>query len=207
MTKKYFILMVVFIGIAFGLLFLPKYKTQHGVNPELLLQILNDPTRFVSIDEVAERLITKDPRLLLIDVRPMIDFQLFTLPNALHIPLAEIPDAALDGRLNHPHHDMVFYSNGDLTADQARAISIQHNIKNCYVLKGGLNNWYSTIIMVMPPPETASAKEYEQYLFRKSVAVFFGMPVPILVIDDQKPKSETIPLIKVVKKEVEEEGC
>ncbi|MFH1001332.1 MAG: rhodanese-like domain-containing protein [Bacteroidota bacterium] len=211
MTKKYFVLMLVFIAIAVGLLFLPKYKTHYGVNPELLLQQINDPTRFITIDEAAERMLTKDPKLVLIDVRTVEDFEMYALPNAIHIALKDIPDATNTGKLNFPHRDIVFYSNGDLTADQARTIALQHNILNAYVLKGGLNNWYKTIIQATPPSETSSELDNELYLFRKSVAAFFGMPVPVLVPEEQEqPKAESVPLIKAVKKEkeaVEEEGC
>lgn len=123
-------------------------------------------------------MITKDPTLLLVDVRLSWDFEDFALPGAIHIPLAEITLAAEDGRLTQPHKDIVFYSNGDVTSNQARAIALQHGVKNSYVLDGGLNNWFTSIIMAMPPAETATEVEYEQYMFRRSVAVYFGMAIP-----------------------------
>ncbi len=209
MKRSYYILSIVFIGIAFGLLFLPQYKAKQGVNPEILLQQLNDPTRIIGIDEVAERMITKDPSFILVDVRLSWDFEDFALPGAIHIPLAEIAIAAENGTLTHPHKDIVFYSNSDVTSNQARAIALQHSVKNTYVLEGGLNNWFTSIIMATPPAETATQVEHELYLFRKSVAVYFGMPLPNQTQGDIKAKAELIPLVKANdnKESIEAEGC
>lgn len=208
MKQRYYLLSIVFIGIAFGLLFLPQNKTNQSINPELLLQQLNDPTRLIGIDEIAERLITSDPSLVLIDVRLSWDFEDYALPGALHIPLSEIGFAAKEGNLTLPHQDIVFYSNGDITSNQARAIALQHGIKNTYVLEGGLNNWFSSIILAKAPPETASKAEYEIYLFRKGVAVYFGMPLPNRKTELGSIKPEIITLVKTNdKNEIAEEGC
>lgn len=209
MNRSYYLLTFVFVAIAFGLLFLPQLKSKHGTNPELLLNQLNDPTRFVTIDEVAERIITKDPSLLLVDVRLSWDYDAYSLPNALNIPLSDIPFVANEGGLTHPHKDLVFYSNGNLTAEQARGIALQNGIKNTYVLKGGLNAWFSSIILAKPPSETASQQEYEQYIFRKSVAAYFGMPLPDAAKNNKPSETETIILIKTNNKSnsIEEEGC
>ncbi|MDA3907351.1 MAG: rhodanese-like domain-containing protein [Bacteroidales bacterium] len=209
MKRSYYILSIVFVGIAFGLLFLPQYKVKQGINPEILLQQLNDPTRIIGIDEVAERMITKDPTLLLVDVRLSWDFEDFSLPGAIHIPLTEIVFAANEGNLTHPHKDIVFYSNGDITANQARAIALQHGVTNSYVLEGGLNNWFTSIIMATPPTETATEVEYEQYMFRRSVAVYFGMAIPNKAKGSATTKKELVPLVKAndKKESIEEEGC
>ena len=208
MKQRYYLLTVVFIGIAFGLLFLPQNKTNQSINPELLLQQLNDPTRLIGIDEIAERLITNDPSLVLIDVRLSWDFEDYALPGALHIPLSEIGFAADEGNLTLPHQDIVFYSNGDITSNQARAIALQHGIKNTYVLEGGLNKWFSSIMLAKAPAETATKTEYDLYLFRKSVAIYFGMPQSNIKPDENLAKPEIITLVKPNdKNEIAEEGC
>jgi len=208
MKQRYYLLSIVFIGIAFGLLFLPQNKANQSINPELLLRHLNDPTRLISIDEIAERMITKDPTFVLVDVRLSWDFDDYSLPGAINIPLTEIGFAAEEGRLNHPHKDIVFYSNGDITSNQARAIALQFGIKNTYVLEGGLNNWFSSIILAKAPAETATKSEYELYLFRKSVAVYFGMPLPNQKGNEATVKPEAITLVKTNNTNViAEEGC
>lgn len=208
MKQSYYLLTIVFVGIAFGLLFLNKEKANQSVNPEILLQQLNDPTRLIGIDEIAERMITGDPSYLLIDVRLSWDFEDYALPGAIHIPLAEIAYAVEEGKLNLPHKDIVFYSNGDITSNQARAIALQYGIKNTYVLEGGLNNWFSSIILDKAPLETASKTEHELYSFRKSVAVFLGMPLANQKSDENSVKPEVVELVKTSNNDaIAEEGC
>ena len=77
--------------------------------------------------------------------------------------------------------------------------------KNLYVLKGGLNEWFNTIINPKLPKETDSQKDFELYSFRKAAGMYFGVGV-------SKTETEKKPIKKVItvkkkKKRVAEGGC
>jgi 3-mercaptopyruvate sulfurtransferase SseA len=69
--------------------------------------------------------------------------------------------------------NVVFISNDDIKADQAWVINKRLGYKSTYVMKGGLNSWYETILNPKRPPETSPATDFELYTFRKGARLYF----------------------------------
>jgi len=205
MSKRYILILVVLTALAFGLLVLPDSKRSKDVKPELLLKEINSPSRYLSVDLVAERLIDEDPSIMLIDVRSPDQSAEYFLPGAFSIPLDEIILADWEDYLNQEDMDVVLYSNSDLFADQAWILCTRLGYKNLYVMKGGLNEWFATIMQPQSPPETASKEEFDLYSFRKAARQYFGGGSNI-EIETDLPK-ENIVVKKRVKKVVAEGGC
>ena len=65
-----------------------------------LLAEISTGTQFVSPDEVAGKIISKDPSIQLIDVRNPRDFDMFSLPGAVNVPLQDILSPEHDDLLN-----------------------------------------------------------------------------------------------------------
>lgn len=173
MSKTYIILAVVLLALAAGLFLLPVSSRSKEITPEILYKEINDPARFLSVDQIAERIINEDPSILLIDVRPSEQFNLFTLPGALSIPLSEIAQPKWEEYLNQKDMDVIFFSNSDISADRAWIICARKSYKNLYVLEGGLNQWFSCIIQPSAPPETAPSEEFDLYSFRLAAGQYF----------------------------------
>lgn len=173
MNIRYVLLAALVLILGAGLLILPEKNRINEINPELLLAELKAETHFINTDEIAERLINQDPTLFLIDVRMSDEYFAYTLPGAENIPLEEILFPDWEDFLAQEGKDIVFFSNGDIYAEQAWMFARQKGYKNLYVMKGGLNEWFSTIIEPVIPTETASNSEFELYRFRKGASIFF----------------------------------
>ena len=213
---RYIILAVILLALAGGLVLLPKYKANEGIKPELFVKNAISSERFISTDLLADRLINQDPSILLIDTRSKKEFNEFSLPNAINIPLKNLLDDDYIGYIDQDVYDVILYSNDSFHADQAWMIGNRLGFKKLYVLKGGLNEWFNTIINPKQPEETMPREAFELYSFRKAAGMYFGIGVidptvkPIKKVVVVKPRvkapKKVIPKPKK-KKRVPEGGC
>ncbi|MCB0806924.1 MAG: rhodanese-like domain-containing protein [Bacteroidales bacterium] len=205
MSKTYFLLGALLILVSLGLVILPSSENEDKVPPEKLLTELMSQSRFLPPDMVAARLIDEDPSILLIDVRPVEEYSSYSLPGALNIPLADLLKNDWQPYLNQNSMDVVFFSNGDLQADQAWVLSTRLGFKNLYVMEGGLNLWFDQIMQPEKPPASAASEAFDLYSFRKGAAQYFGGGAPEQV--SNKQSGENIPIIRREKKTVAAGGC
>ena len=170
---RYIILAVILIVLAGGLVLLPKHKANEGIIPELFVKNAISSERFISTDLLADRLINQDPSVLLIDTRSEKEFNEFALPNAINIPLKNLLDDDYIGYIDQDIYDVILYSNDSFYADQAWMIGNRLGFKNLYVLKGGLNEWFNTIINPKSPDETMPREAFKLYDFIKAAGMYF----------------------------------
>jgi rhodanese-related sulfurtransferase len=209
MQKRYIILAILLFVVAFGLVFLPGIQEKEQIPADVFLKKINDPSRFVTTDMVAKRIINQDPGLLLIDVRATGDFESYSLSGAINIPLADILIEDWQGYLDQDVQDVVFYSNDDILAGKAWTLCVQLDYKNLYVMKGGLNEWFATIMQPEMPEETDPSEAFDLYAFRKGARIYFGGNQTAVSEEsngEKEIKNKTIPIRKKVKKEAEG-GC
>jgi len=173
MNKTYIILALVLVVLGAGLFYFQGKPHVKEVQPKALLNDINENTRYVSVDELAERLIDGDPSVQLIDVRDPYDFMDFALPGAENMPLPEMLYEEYIQLLDAYGKDFIFYSNGDIQANQAWTIAHRMEYKNLYVLKGGLNCWFETIIQPKAPAESEPQEAIDLYQFRLGARQFF----------------------------------
>lgn len=185
LSHRYQILAVVFIILAGGLVLLPKYEKHEGISPEELLSNAFSPERYISTDELADRIINRDPSVLLIDVRSEDLYKQYTIPGAISVPIENLLDEDNEGYINQNAYDVIFFSNDDFYADQAWILCDRLGYKNLKVLKGGVNEWYRTIINPKKPSENMPSVAYEQYAFRKAASMYFGVAYPEKVAEEQ----------------------
>ena len=216
MSKRYIFLSVVFIALSLGLVLLPEQDKGMNSRPDLLLLEINSSERFLSTEIIAERIISGDPRLLLVDVRSTDQFDEYHIPGSINLPLNQVLYDSVNGLLNQKNRDIVFYSNANITADQAWILYKQKKYKNLFVLEGGLNGWFKNIMVPTAPCETDSDDAIALYNFRIGASVYFGMNAPIVEYKEpEKPKAKQIikavspPKEVIILQEVEEEeeGC
>jgi len=209
MSKRYIIIAILLIGSAFGLILIPKQAPTDQIKPTAFLIEINDPARFLETDQIAKRLIEEDPTLFLIDVRSLYEYEDYSIPASVNIPLEELLLEQWSDFIDQEGMDIVFYSNGDVYADQAWVLTAQTGRSNLYVMKGGLNEWFRTIMKPEKPGEMDPSEAYDLYSFRKGASIFFGgsaQDVPLLNENEGAPKKKKVIVKKKVKKAAEG-GC
>jgi rhodanese-related sulfurtransferase len=167
----------------------------YKLTAEELLSEANTRTQFVIPDVVADMIIKKDPSLQLIDVRSQNEFEKYSLPGAINIP---VTDLLSDEYTDIIHQDIkmnIFYSNGSLNANEAWMITRQLGYTNNFVLEGGLNYWFEAILNPQKPASTSSDEEFAKYDFRKSAGQALGGGLTIQAAPDQSAVSSR-PVIK-----------
>lgn len=212
LTHSYKILAVILILLAGGLLLLPTYEKHEGIDPESLLANAISPERYITADELAHKIISEDPTVLVIDVRDSVRFGSYSIPGAINIPLKNILDEENEGYLDQSAYEIVLCSDDNFYADQAWILCNRLGYKNLRVLQGGMRDWFNSVINPPVPDEKMPNSEHELYSFRKSASMFFGV-----VYEDQvkatpppakpSPKPKTVTPVKKKKKKMPEGGC
>lgn len=210
LSFRYVILALILVILAGGLVLLPKYQKHEGIKPAELLNRSISPERYISTDEVAQLIINQDPSYLFIDVRDASEFAKYTLPNAINIPLKNLLDEDFEGYINQDSYDVVLFSNDNFYADEAWMICNRLDYDNLRVLKGGMNQWFNTIINPKKPSENMAASDFELFSTRKAASMYFGVAYPEQVKKQpvvKKPAPKKVIPVKKKKKMPMEGGC
>jgi rhodanese-related sulfurtransferase len=146
----------------------------YKLSPEDLLEHVNSGMQYFSPDEVAQMIVSKDPSLLLVDVRSEDEYEKYHLPGAINVPLSSLLEEQWKDYLNQDLRYNVFYSNSTVNANQAWMLTRQLGYQNNYVLQGGLNYWVETILNPTPPESTSPNEEIAKYDFRKGAGQALG---------------------------------
>ncbi|MFZ4522262.1 MAG: rhodanese-like domain-containing protein [Bacteroidales bacterium] len=168
-------LTLVLLILALVIAFVPQNTTRpYKLTAEQLLAEIRTGTQFISPDEVADKIIQKDPSIQLIDVRNPREFDLFSLPGAINVPLQDILAEKNTDVLNQSTKMNILYSNGSTEANEAWLLTRQLGYQNNYVLQGGLNYWMETILNPTRPVTVVSNDELARYDFRKAASNALG---------------------------------
>jgi sulfur-carrier protein adenylyltransferase/sulfurtransferase len=207
MNKRYLLLAGIVIALGLGILFMPQSDDRKQLKPELLLAAIDDPSRFLSTDDITDRLVKKDPALLLIDVRTASQFKAFAIPGAINIPADSLLSSSAQATLNQKEMDKVFYSNTDVTSDQAWIICKRMGLQRIYVIKGGLNRWFNTIVKAEKPAETAPAEVMELYQFRIAACQYFFGSKDIAITPKATDEKKKVSVVKKASGAASGGGC
>jgi sulfur-carrier protein adenylyltransferase/sulfurtransferase len=174
--------------------------------PQLLAEA-NNRTQYVTPETVADMIINKDPSLQLIDVRSKDDFEKFSLPGAINIPLTDMLSDQYVDILNQEIKMNVFYANGTITANEAWMLTRQLGYSNNFVLEGGLNYWFDAIMNPAKPASTSPDEELAKYDFRKSAGNALGGGGAIQAQTEQPPSAAKPVITSTPKKKKVAGGC
>lgn len=212
--KRYLFLIILSLGLSMGLIFLPEENNAKELPADKLMMELDDNTRFISTDEVADMIINQDPTLLLIDLRKEKEYNKFALEGAINIPLDSLLNKKNKDFFSRAEMKKVFYGERDFCSEQAWILLRRSEYKNMFVMKGGLVEWVETIMQPKKPGEEATKETWELYNRRQSARRYFaGGSVEIkpgaFVADTapKKKKKAKVVLKRVVKAAAKEEGC
>jgi rhodanese-related sulfurtransferase len=160
--KARFIISIIMVCLGFVAAILPQKKNSSiELDAQQLLSEIQLETYVISIDEMANAMINNDPEYQLIDVRTKEEYEKFSLPGAMNIPLDSLFNEEWSLYIDQVARKNVFYCNGTTQASEAWMLTRQKGFQNNYILRGGLNNWFATII----EPEEPSAANGEEDIF------------------------------------------
>ena len=186
----------------------PQNKTKpYKLSADELLNEAKTRTQYVTPETVADMIVKKDPTLRLIDVRSQDEFEKFSLPGSINVPIADLLSDQYTDILNQDVKMNVFYSNGSLTANEAWMVTRQLGFKNNYVLEGGLNYWFDVILNPKKPESTNSDEEFAKYDFRKSPGSALGGGGIVESSAASSPPSEKLAVMPIAKKKKASGGC
>lgn len=80
-------------------------------------------------------------KTVMLDVRDEVDYNLFHILDARHVPLSAIPGAVESLHLEPANAVFVTMSNDEADATKAWKTLVAESVPNVYILEGGINNW------------------------------------------------------------------
>lgn len=143
------------------------------VHPADLVQQSMSNDVFISVDRVATLLNNEDEQLQLIDLRSKQEFDKFNIPGAINVPFDQFFNRHPETWLYNPNARYVFYSNNDLNASYALVLAKGLGYENCFVMKGGLNEWFTTVMESSFKGDRITPRENAIFENRKKARQFF----------------------------------
>jgi len=139
---------VLLLGVGMILAFLPfnASKTFQLKSNELLAKSVSGESYF-SVDQVARFVNNEDSTVQIIDLRSPEQFRECNIPGSINIPFSDILNPLWEQTLNQKEVRNIFYGNDDQTANYAWTIATGLGYPNNFVMKGGLNEWFETVML------------------------------------------------------------
>jgi rhodanese-related sulfurtransferase len=209
MNRNYLVLIIITVGLAIGIVIMDREKQVKQIDPATLAIAYNEPSRFLTIDNVTHSLITDDPSLILIDVRPAVQYNVFAIPGSINIPVDSLLTPSSLALFQVKDLNKVLYSNADVWSDQAWILLKRLDMPNVFVLDGGVNKWFADIVQAIEPLPTAPQEEFDLYSLHVAAKQhFYGKniidkPYDKPVQNDRKQ----VPIIRQAPKESTGGGC
>lgn len=149
---------LVSMGLILALLPLSSNRS-FNTRPDKVLEAALDLNTYLTADQVARLVASEDKTIQLIDLRSDDEFKRFSIPGAVNVPYSEFLDKDPGSILNNKETRYIFYSNGDLFSNYALVLARGLRYSNTYVLKGGLNDWFSSVMNSSFTGDKISARE------------------------------------------------
>lgn len=157
-TRGKFSIILLCLGFILALLPLSGNRS-FTVKPHKLLSEILDEKTYLTVDQVARFVVSEDKTVQLIDLRSPEEFMTMNIPGSINVPYRKLLDKDPESFLNNENTKNIFYSNGDFDSNYALVIARGMNFKNIYVMKGGLNEWFNTVMNSSFTGEKISARE------------------------------------------------
>src|SRR5512138_2403154 len=133
--------------------------------------------------ELFKTVYNQNINLVMLDVRPEADYNLYHIKGALNVPLEKLP-GILPDLLSEPPANSVFVlmSNDEIAATDAWKQLVASSVPNVYILEGGVNNWIAFFGKEEKFESASSAGEDQlEYIFPAALGSKYGScdPNPI----------------------------
>jgi rhodanese-related sulfurtransferase len=157
-TRGKFSVVLVSLGLILALLPLTGNRSFTVKPEELLPEVFGQESNF-TVDQVARFIVTEDSTIQLIDLRTADEFKEFNIPGSMNIPYNELLKTDPATLFGNQDIKNIFYSNGDFDSNYALIAAKGMKYRNVYTMKGGLNEWFKTVMNTTFTGERISARE------------------------------------------------
>ena len=138
---------VLLVGIGLIIAFLPFNTAEtFRVKSNLLLSRSASEEIYFSVDQVARMMNNEDSTVQIIDLRSTAQFKECNIPGSINIPYPGLLNPIWEGTFNQRKIKKIFYGNDDQTSTYSWTILTGLGYQNNFILKGGLNEWFKTIL-------------------------------------------------------------
>ncbi|TAK67568.1 MAG: rhodanese-like domain-containing protein [Bacteroidetes bacterium] len=175
----------------------PKERSHTVVDIKKLATTIEREEDHITADELADELMRPSTRWRIIDLRDSAAYLQYHIPNAERKALSQLVDEQLSQT-----DTIILYSDGGLHAIQAWMLLAAQGYRNIFSLRGGLNEWNTTIRF--PVVSDTLAQEERNSLSAR--AKFFGGELrleeaalsPQKQITPQKKKEQPVKKLKKI---------
>ncbi len=151
---------VLLAALAILLAFMPNPTPKtFKLKPDELLAKSASEEFYFTVDEVARFLNNEDSTVLLIDLRSEEEFKNCNIPGSVNIPFNDLLNPTYNVYFKQEKLRPVFYGNDDRNANMAWTIAAGMGCNNCFVMEGGLNEWFKTVMLAKFEGETITPRE------------------------------------------------
>lgn len=171
-SREKFSVILVSMGIILIILPLTSGRPITVKPDKLLSEVLSD-SNYLSVDQIARMVVREDSTIQLIDLRSPEQFRNMNIPGSVNIPYTDIIEKDHSTLFSNGKSKYILYSNGDLNANYALVLLKGLKYKNTYVMQGGLNEWYNTVMNSQFTGERITARENAIFEIRKSARDMF----------------------------------
>ena len=164
------------IGVSLGLLvaLLPeKDNNPRAQGPASLLPLVWSHEKSFTVDQVARMLMNEDTSIQLVDLRSPVEFLKCNIPGAVNIPFDSLLSNNYSGYIQDPVKKIILYGNGDVQAAQAWLVMQRMGYLNSWVMKGGMNEWFRTVMLSEYSGNTITPAENAIFEARYKARIFF----------------------------------
>lgn len=174
-------LSVLLVGIGILLAFIPfNLAKSFQLKPsELLLTAKSNEFNF-TVDQVARFVNNEDSTIQLIDIRSAKEYKICNIPGSINIPFTDLLNPDWEGYINQSDIKNIFYGNGDQNSNTAWTIVAGLGYNNIFVMKGGMNEWYKTVMLAEFKGERITPRENvlfeNRYKARKTFTQINSLP-------------------------------
>jgi rhodanese-related sulfurtransferase len=160
----------------------PEYQREH-------------PARYMEADELAFRLLDRDPKLLLVDVRPEDAYKQMPLPASVNIPLEGLFGREWAPVLGRRHATRVFVDEDGSSALRGALLAERLGYDDVRVLRGGLSGLKRTVLDTPPAASFRTAAERDAERFRAEAR----LELPRRIAEARGQTSRPKPVVKTIK--------
>jgi len=154
------------------------------------------PLEDITIDEFAFKIVKQDPRMKIVDFRPLDEFKKESLPNSNSFNINNFFEKEPDKFLRIRNNTYVIVAETEIEERKMAIIAIEIGYKNIKILKGGLETFRAEIIN-FEPKEPTSRIEESTFAYRENAKIV----IPKLI----KENKSAGPVVKKLKRVVG--GC
>lgn len=175
---------ILLAGIGLLLAFIPFNAAKtFQLKPTELVEISSNTDMYFTVDDVARFVNNEDSTIQLIDLRSNSEFMESNIPGSINIPFNDLLNPSWEGYLNQDIVRNIYYSNGDETANLAWTIVSGLGYPKSFVMKGGMNEWYPTVMLSEFKGERITPRENalfeNRYKARKTFTQINSLPASL----------------------------